>query len=171
MTDAATTLAKEITALINRGNLETSGQEHVDGLLEARGLSHPQPTAQGEARLSAPSPETGQPGRATPPSALSVIASETEQSINEWAEATFGPTGSNASVAARALKELAELIQKLTADDTHAGAAEELADVEIVFARLWVRLGANRQAEIDRKMATNRARKWRLTGDGHGQHV
>jgi NTP pyrophosphatase (non-canonical NTP hydrolase) len=121
------------------------------------------------AALAAEADADGTGSRLEKPPAAS--PTETETTISEWAQATFGHVGSNASVAARALKELAELIQKLTANDAHPDAAEELADVEIVLARLWVRLCADRQREIDRKMATNRARKWRLTGDGHGQHV
>jgi hypothetical protein len=32
-------------------------------------------------------------------------------------------------------------------------------------------MGKDLAAEIDRKMAVNRAREWRLDGSGHGYHV
>jgi hypothetical protein len=97
---------------------------------------------------------------------------ESQHSISAWAHDTFGPAGSNASVAARANKEMSELLQKLAADDLHPEAAEEVADVVIVLYRLATRLGCvDLHAEIDRKMEINRARRWRLDGNGHGYHV
>lgn len=168
---------------------------------------------------------------------------ETQQSISEWATATFGTVGSNASCAARALKECAELIMKLATDPAHPGALEECADIAICLMRLAERGGLKMREQavhitprgrdtaledavqilvelthtlaflagydnscmawpyvvatyactarlarvldrefrvpfdaslgdaIDAKMVVNRARKWRLTGDGHGQHI
>lgn len=95
----------------------------------------------------------------------------TQETISRWAEETFGPAGSNASVAARANREMSELIQKLAANDAHPEAAAEVADVLIVLYRLATRLGSNLHEEVDRKMAINRQREWTLDGDGHGQHV
>ncbi|MGH9560546.1 MAG: dATP/dGTP pyrophosphohydrolase domain-containing protein, partial [Terracidiphilus sp.] len=89
---------------------------------------------------------------------------ETQKTISDWAEATFGPVGSNASVAARANREMSELIQILARDDRHPKAAEEVADVVICLMRLSDRLGSDLLAEIDRKMQINRARRWRLDG-------
>lgn len=96
---------------------------------------------------------------------------ETQATISAWAEATFGPSGSNARAIARANREMAELLEHVTADDLHPEAAEEIADIVIVLSRVMTRLGVDLQAEVDRKMATNRARKWRLDGTGHGYHV
>lgn len=96
---------------------------------------------------------------------------EDQASVSAWAEATFGPVSSNARVAARANEEMAELLRHLTNDDRHPDAAEEIADVMIVLYRLADRLGTDLHAEIDRKMAKNRGRTWRLSGDGHGYHV
>lgn len=93
---------------------------------------------------------------------------ETQESIGAWADETFGKPVSNLSIAARALSELLELVDKLTEDDNHPGAAEELADVRIVLVRL--ERNFNIQDEIDRKMKINRAREWTLDGNGHGQH-
>ena len=99
------------------------------------------------------------------------ISIETQSTITEWANDTFGRAKSNLSIAARALQEMSELITKLSADDKHVHAYDELADVEIVLARLWENLQYDRQTEINRKMRINRGRTWNLDGNGHGQHV
>ena len=97
---------------------------------------------------------------------------ETQASISAWAEATFGPVGSNARVAARANEEMAELLRALTIDDTNFVAAiEEAADVFIVLYRLAERLGVDIHAVIDAKMKVNRARTWVKDGLGCGKHV
>jgi phosphoribosyl-ATP pyrophosphohydrolase len=99
------------------------------------------------------------------------VAHETQASITEWCEATFGPIISHARIAARANEEMAELIKALTSDDRHPKATEEIADVFIVLYRLASRLGVDLHGEINRKMAVNRAREWKLDGTGHGYHV
>jgi MazG-like family len=96
---------------------------------------------------------------------------ETQATISAWAESTFGPSGSNARAIARANREMAELLEHVTADDRHPEAAEEIADIVIVLSRVMTRLGVDLQAAIDRKMTKNRARKWKLDGTGHGYHV
>lgn len=160
---------------------------------------------------------------------------ETQQSISQWAEATFGPSGSDLRVWARANEEMAELLRLLTfnASPDPEKVAEECADVVIVLLRLAERRGwevqpwassgrfapislasrANEKmaallvvleennsrfpaegrwrleevlgalkalclsigqepaAALDRKMAVNRARQWKLDGSGHGYHV
>lgn len=110
------------------------------------------------------SPPSRQPGR-------EAVSVETPQSVAVWCEETFGPCISHASLAARANREMGELLQALAADDRHPKAAEECADVIICLWRLMVLAGADPQTEIDRKMAVNRARQWVLDGNGHGQHV
>ena len=97
--------------------------------------------------------------------------SENQKTISRWTNETFGPASSNARVAARANEEMAELLRALTADDRHPKAVEEAADVVIILYRLAERMGADLMAEIDRKMAINRARQWNVTTDGHGYHV
>ena len=101
---------------------------------------------------------------------LACLGGEDQYTISAWAAETFGTPGSNLAVAARALKEMAELVKKLAIDDDHPRAAEEVADVEIVLSRLWTRLGADRASAITEKMRVNRAREWVVSG-GHGQHV
>lgn len=98
------------------------------------------------------------------------MRTESQDSISEWANETFGPSGSNMRVAARANEEMAELLRALATEDDHPKALEEIADIFIVLYRLAWRLGGNVHAEIDRKMAINRARKWNLDGTGHGYH-
>lgn len=95
---------------------------------------------------------------------------ETQRSISQWAEDTFGVAGSDARVAARANEEMAELIRATTTDTPPARIAEEIADVVIVLYRLADRLGVDLHDEIDRKMAVNRQREWRRDGSGHGYH-
>lgn len=96
---------------------------------------------------------------------------ETQATISAWAEETFGPISSTMRVAVRANEEMAELLRALSSDDANPKAAEEIADVVIVLYRVAARLGVELPAEVDRKMAVNRAREWRLDGTGHGYHV
>lgn len=96
---------------------------------------------------------------------------ETQKTISDWAQATFGPLGSNMAVAARANQEMAELIKELTLNDNSPKAIEEIADIVIVLYRLVERHNRNLGDAIDAKMAINRARKWRLDGAGQGYHV
>jgi NTP pyrophosphatase (non-canonical NTP hydrolase) len=95
---------------------------------------------------------------------------ETQESICQWADDTFGPVKSTVRVAIRSNEEMSELLRALSADDD-LKALEEVADVVIVLYRVAEMLGGNLHVEVDRKMAINRARRWNLTGDGHGYHV
>lgn len=96
---------------------------------------------------------------------------ENQQSISAWATQTFGDASTNVRVAVRANEEMAELLRALSADDSHPKAIEEAADVVIVLFRLAARMGESLMAEVDRKMAINRARHWNITSDGHGYHI
>lgn len=99
------------------------------------------------------------------------MPTETQKSVTEWADYTFGPVTSHARVAARANEEMAELLRALTVDDAHPKAAEEIADIFIILYRLASKLGVDIGEEIDRKMAVNRAREWAKDNTGHGYHV
>jgi NTP pyrophosphatase (non-canonical NTP hydrolase) len=59
---------------------------------------------------------------------------------------------------------------RATSDGDFAKLAEELADVLICLYRVAEKLGVDIHAEVDRKMATNRRRKWKLDGSGCGYH-
>jgi hypothetical protein len=93
-------------------------------------------------------------------SAPSSVAGEGEtlQTIAQWCEETFGPIQPE-----RIVSRAGEEMDELRAEPTRV---EEAADVVICLARypgLW--------EAVERKMAVNRARKWRLMGDGTGYHV
>lgn len=97
-------------------------------------------------------------------------ARETQRTISDWANATFGPSSSNARCASRANNEMSELVDALVSDDQHPKAIEEAADVVIVLYRLVDRMGGDMHAAIDAKMKINRERRWTIAS-GHGQHV
>lgn len=60
---------------------------------------------------------------------------ETQSTIAAWADAAFGPAKSLASIAARANREMAELLQKVVDLAPDEAIVEEAADVLIVLAR------------------------------------
>jgi len=47
----------------------------------------------------------------------------------------------------------------------------ELADIVVTVAAAASRIEVDIPAEVHRKMAVNRARKWKCFGDGTGQHI
>ena len=84
---------------------------------------------------------------------------ETWESINQWCDDTFGPATVE-QIIARAKEEFDEL-------ETHgADHAIEAVDVVICLCRI-----PGFAEALQRKMAINRARKWRLTGNGTGYHI
>jgi NTP pyrophosphatase (non-canonical NTP hydrolase) len=99
------------------------------------------------------------------------VTKETQATVTQWIEDTFGPADSNARVLARANEEMAELLRSVTMDDRHPDIPEEMADVVIVMYRVATSLGVDLLAEVDKKMAVNRARKWDLDGSGCGYHT
>lgn len=99
-----------------------------------------------------------------------MMGTENQRTINRWIEDTFGAAGSNLSVAARANEEMAELLTALAHDDRHPKAVEEAADIVIILFRLAERQGRDLMSEVDRKMAINRRRTWKVE-NGHGYHV
>lgn len=99
------------------------------------------------------------------------MAIETQKTISDWANETFGPATSNMRIATRANEEMAELLRALAADDYSPKAGEEIADILIVLCRVAERLGVSIESEVYKKMAINRAREWKKDGTGHGYHV
>lgn len=88
-----------------------------------------------------------------------------------WARQTFGDV-SPIRAAVRANEEMAELLKAACADWRERDKImEEAADVVIVLCHLAGALDADLGAAIEKKMAKNRARTWRLDGDGTGYHV
>lgn len=96
----------------------------------------------------------------------SPVQGETWASIAQWCEETFGPVTAK-RIAERASEEMQELLDSVAEDMAWTGATRsEAADVLICLARvpgIW--------EAVEQKMAINRARKWRLTGDGCGHHI
>ncbi|MGX1197431.1 MazG-like family protein [Parvibaculum sp. MBR-TMA-1.3b-4.2] len=101
---------------------------------------------------------------------MSDAASETQQSICAWAEETFDPAKSAATLHARALPEMEELADALRTGDRQE-VAHELADIVILLYRVAQESGVDLHTAIDEKMAINRARQWVPADDGTGQHV
>ena len=94
---------------------------------------------------------------------------ETQASIAEWADATFG-TQDSRRVALRASSEMHELVEAALFGD-EADMIEEAADIIIVLMRVFHNRGVDYRDVIDRKMRKNRSRQWKLDGTGSGQHV
>lgn len=94
---------------------------------------------------------------------------ENQRSITYWADETFGYAASDLKVWERFMDEVRELEAAMYVSNVAAG--RECADVLITLYRLADYLHVDLNAEVDRKMAINRARKWHTNGDGTGQHI
>ncbi len=90
---------------------------------------------------------------------------ETIESVAKWADETFGPTTPKQALI-RALSEIDELLGSHQAADLNL--VEEAADVCITLYRYIYLVDP---CAIEKKMAVNRARKWKLNGDGTGNHL
>lgn len=102
---------------------------------------------------------------------------ETFQSINDWAVETFGRASPERTFS-RAFEEWQELTDEFYQYSyfdhpihyrsiiDHDKVLEEAADVVITLCNL-----PGLADVIDRKMATNRARRWQRMGDGTGYHI
>ena len=89
--------------------------------------------------------------------------------ITDWARKTFGQVRP-VRAAVRANEEMAELLKASCTDDEDK-IMEEAADVVIVLCHLAGSLNADLGRAIEKKMAKNRLRAWKLDGDGCGYHV
>jgi len=92
-------------------------------------------------------------------------------SIGRWADRTFGESTIKARWA-RVEEEVKEARAKLK-EVEHGNLddfAEELADIYITLCGVAQTAGIDLTDEINRKMHINRGRKWKLRGDGTGQH-
>ena len=97
---------------------------------------------------------------------------ETIESVAKWADETFGPTRP-VDALDRAFVEIDELKAKYDPNcifpyRTDEELVEEAADVCITLYR-YIYL-VDKEA-INKKMAVNRKRKWKLDGGGNGQHI
>jgi hypothetical protein len=96
---------------------------------------------------------------------------ETQKTISEWAVKIFGyPTRQRA--VDRMMEEVEEL-NKLDVNSytTFNEISDECADIYITMCQVADTFGFDLHACIDHKMQINRARKWKIAGDGTGQHV
>ncbi len=84
---------------------------------------------------------------------------ETWESINQWCDDKFGPA-TIPKIIKRAKEEFDEL------EEDGANHAIEAADVVICLCRI-----PGFAEALQEKMAINRKRQWRLTGDGTGYHI
>lgn len=96
---------------------------------------------------------------------------ETQETITAWAQATFGEPPTPCALVARLNEEMAELVSVAaqvfySVDDM----VSECADVYIVLCQITAWYGRSLQAAVDQKMRVNRARKWKVTSEGLGQH-
>lgn len=109
------------------------------------------------------------PGLAGPCAAMS----ETQQSVTQWADETFGPcTVTRATErAVEEMEEFKEVDKQWTSATYLADLQAECADVVITLYRVASTMGFDLHAEIDRKMAVNRQRKWKVNQDGTGYHI
>ena len=101
---------------------------------------------------------------------------ETQQMIAEWGFKTFGYPKNPIVIINRMLievKELEEVIetQGCFNDAIYEKIADECADIHIVMCQVMTTMGYNLQSCVDHKMEINRARKWKIAGDGTGQHI
>jgi NTP pyrophosphatase (non-canonical NTP hydrolase) len=121
---------------------------------------------------------------------------ETQETIYRWMNDTFpGADPESPRKAIRALEEMVELCLACGAsyeeirnavernrkdyrdlDDFDRRpepdkVAGEAADVLIVLYGVAGMRGLDLHAEVDRKMAVNRARRWKANGDGTGYHI
>lgn len=98
------------------------------------------------------------------------MPTETSSTICEWGDAAFGEVRDLSALVARARGELDELDLAIRANDA-AEIGREAADVVILLHRLVALAGMDLNEQVDAKMTINRARKWKLAGDGTGGHV
>lgn len=107
--------------------------------------------------------------------AINIMHQETQRSITNWANETFGAPSNVMVIYDRMMDELTELRWELLknvgeADNTRA-VGREVADVAIMLAQIAELSRVNLHTEVDDKMAINRKREWVTTGEGVGKHV
>ena len=98
------------------------------------------------------------------------MAEETSAGILAWGNETFGIVSDPLALFRRAQTEMEELAEAITAGNSQACAAEA-ADVVILLHRLMGLMDRDLADEVDAKMAVNRQRVWRTSGDGTGHHI
>lgn len=105
---------------------------------------------------------------------------ETQETITEWAETTFGPNHP-AVIASRMSVEVAELVSGLSTvahlpvedidPETLQALHLEIGDVEVMLRQVAEKLQVDIDTVVDYKMSVNRNRNWGRTASGHFQHT
>lgn len=93
---------------------------------------------------------------------------ENQKTISEWAEKTFGHPTRERSIN-RMLEEVTELAVCDREDFNKV--SDECADILITLYQVANTFGFDLHVCVDHKMEINRARKWKIAGDGTGQHI
>lgn len=98
---------------------------------------------------------------------------ETQKTISEWATTTFGYPKLPQIIIDRLCVEVIELrnIDYSKDVDSFDKVSDECADILIVLYQIANIFGFNIHACVDHKMQINRDRKWKIVGDGTGQHI
>lgn len=97
---------------------------------------------------------------------------EDQKSISEWAAKTFGYPTEYRSVQ-RMIEEVEELVRVCESNDINDmnKVSDECADILITLYQVAHTFGFDLHVCVDHKMSINRARKWKVAGDGTGQHI
>lgn len=93
---------------------------------------------------------------------------ENQRTISEWAEKTFGHPTRERSID-RMLEEVDELRDTTIIEFNKI--TDECADIYITMCQIANTFGFDLHACVDHKMQINRGRKWKIAGDGTGQHI
>lgn len=104
---------------------------------------------------------------------------ETQKTITDWADETFGMVTDFRAPILRSIEEMEEFIDfgnrlrecEIQTKSDIEYLANEAADVVITLYRLASVYGYDLHSMIDTKMMINRARRWRSDGTGHGYHI
>lgn len=95
---------------------------------------------------------------------------ETQKTVAEWANQTFGPVSRQEIPVDRALVEMEELREAVISGDKME-ISKETADVVILLMRLMENHGLEITDSVNQKMQENRQRTWLPKGDGTGSHI
>lgn len=96
---------------------------------------------------------------------------ETQETISKWAIETFGKPQDEEIILTRFMDEVQELDDKFSEGAENQAIIDECADVLIILYQVANTHGFDLHEAVNKKMQTNRARKWDTKGDGVGQHV
>ena len=96
---------------------------------------------------------------------------EDQHSISTWANKTFGYPTRQRSIN-RMMEEVIELGKIKQSDENNFNkVSDECADILITLYQVASVYGFDLHECVDPKMQINRNRKWKIAGDGTGQHI